>query len=116
MVVSGDNSLFLLPAINSHSVKHISLVPLSISLRSYFSIKMPQARVFVGRSNKESFRRRRKAVLNSAENILQEGAQVYVIVRQSNSYYVYNSESSLAWLAPGQKRVRNHPASCIDSG
>lgn len=67
---------------------------------------MPQRRVFDTRSDKESFKRRRKALFASAENILQDGAQVFVIVRQSDTYYTYNSDNSERWLPSTQSKVR----------
>ena len=72
---------------------------------------MPQHRVFDNRSGKESFKRRRKALLGSAENLLQDGAQVYIIVRQLDTVYAYNSEVSQAWLLSKQDQVfPNNPS------
>ena len=66
---------------------------------------MPQNRVFGNRSGKESFKRRRKALLGSAENLQQDGAQVYVVVRHLDTVYAYNSEISQAWLPSEQDEV-----------
>ena len=66
---------------------------------------MPQRRIFDTRSNKESFKRRRKALLAGAENILQDGVQVLVMVRQSDAYYCYNSDNTQPWFSVKQSRV-----------
>jgi len=55
---------------------------------------------------KESFKRRRKGLLNKAALLRQDNAQVFVVVRQSDTFYTFNSEKSEDWMDQRNANVR----------
>ena len=59
---------------------------------------MPQERFkSPARVSKEQFRNRRSHLLKSAQAIMEDAA-IYMVIRRSDVYYVYNSEASEIWL------------------
>lgn len=55
---------------------------------------------------KESFKRRRKGLLNKAALLRQDDAQVFIVVRQSDNFYTFNSEKSKEWMNQRNANVR----------
>lgn len=54
----------------------------------------------------ESFKRRLKGLLNKAALLRQDDAQVFIIIRQSDSFYTFNSEKSKDWINQRNANVR----------
>ena len=50
------------------------------------------------RANKERFKERRRKLLLGAKEVTSFGAQVFIVVHRSDTFYCYNSEESQGWL------------------
>ena len=66
----------------------------------------------VSRQQKERFRKRRVALFKKATTMLDDGTEIYIVLRRRHKYYTYTSNRNPAWPPPPQDLVSDYRSLC----